>query len=81
MMPQNRMTSESAPFSAILLFLGGSAAIYFGCRGFQSRGIVVWHRSGSETRLAGWPGRILGALLVAAGGWFIWGGLGMAMQR
>lgn len=56
----------------------GVGAIYLGCRGFQARGIVVWHRSGTETRLTGWPGRALGIVLILLGGAFIWCGLWMA---
>ena len=61
-----------------LVVMAGFGAIYLGCRGFQARGIVVWHRSGTETRLTGWPGRALGIVLILLGGAFIWGGLWMA---
>ena len=64
----------------ILGFFVGCGAIYLGCRGFQARGMVLWHRSGSETRVAGWAGRVLGGVLIVVGGWVIWSSLAMATQ-
>lgn len=79
-MIQHPSADHSGSFGAILGFFLGCGAIYLGCRGFQARGMVLWHRSGSETRLTGWRGRVLGSLLVATGGWLIWGSLVMALQ-
>ena len=79
-MIQYRSADHSARFAAILIFFLGCGAIYLGCRGFQARGMVLWNRSGSVARLTGWPGRLLGVLLIAAGAWFIWSGMAMAMH-
>lgn len=64
----------------LLLLLAGCAAIYLGCRGFQSRGIVIWHRTGGETRITGWPGRVIGLVLILLGGAFIWAGLAFGIN-
>ena len=50
-----------------LFTAAGGAAIYLGSRGFQARGIVLWHRTGGETRITGWTGRVLGAVLIGFG--------------
>ena len=79
-MIQLRLAVHSVSFAPVLGFFLGCGAIYLGCRGFQARGMVLWHRSGSETRLTGWPGRMLGGVLIAVGGWVIWSSLAMAIQ-
>lgn len=61
-----------------LVMAAGVGAIYLGCRGFLAQGIVVWRRSGNETRLTGWPGRALGFFLILTGGMLIWLSLAMA---
>ena len=76
-MIQRGIPSHSAGYLPILAVILGVAALYLGCRGFQERGIVVWHRTGEESRIAGWPGRAIGAVLLAFGAWFVWSGLAM----
>lgn len=80
MMLQGR-PSRPEPPTAILIFFGGCAAIYLGCRGFQVRGIGIWDRTGGETRVRGWPGRILGGILIAVGMCFIWAGTLIGLQE
>lgn len=67
------------PMTPIVGFLLGCAAIYLGARGLQTRGMIVWHRSGGQTRIRGWTGRIMGTVLIALGGFFIWQALTFAM--
>ena len=63
----------------IVAFFFGCGAVYLGARGFQGCGIVVWHRTGGETRIRGWTGRVFGTILIALGGFFIWQALTFAM--
>ena len=53
--------------SAPIVFLAGLAFLYFGRRGWQQRGIIIWQRDGESVHIDGWLGRLLGTILLIAG--------------
>ncbi|HEY9228618.1 MAG TPA: hypothetical protein VIP11_18330 [Gemmatimonadaceae bacterium] len=66
-----------APVAAVFV-LFGLARIYLGCRGWQARGIVIWHRTGEISRIVGWAGRVVATVLIVADGMSLWAGLAAA---